>query len=484
VSETPRQHHNVTLVILALAATAVALQQTMVIPALPVLQRHLHTTTTWATWVLTVFLLVSCVATPILGKLGDQYGKERLLAISLLVFLVGCIGCAVAWNVASLIAFRALAGVGGGVFPLAFAIIRDEFPPEKVGVGIGLISATYGIGGGLGIVLAGLIADNLSWRWLFVTGSILTALSLVLVHRFVPESPIKTPSRVDYAGATLMSVALIALLVGLSEGASWGWTSARILGLFGLSAVLFVVWGAVETRVRDPLVDMRMLAHRPVLFTNVTALVAGFAMFGTFVLIPNFVEMPHGLPAATAHLVHYGFDASTTKAGLYLLPSSAMLLFAGPLGGRLGGRIGYKWPLAIGLVLVAGAAGALVPFHSRAWQIWAGQAVLGLGIGFAFAAMTTLIAENVRPEEMGVASGMNTVVRSIGGVVGAQVGAALLTTYTIPGSHGTPSVHGFEISFGVAAIAALVGAGLACLVPEPPRAERERLLGRGETLAA
>jgi MFS family permease len=216
----------------------------------------------------------------------------------------------------------------------------------------------------------------------------------------------------------------------------------------------------------------------------VTALVAGFAMFGTFVLIPNFVEMPHGLPAATAHLVHYGFNASTTKAGLYLLPSSAMLLFAGPLGGRLGGRIGYKWPLAIGLVLVAAAAGALVPFHSRAWQIWAGQAVLGLGIGFAFAAMTTLIAENVRPEEMGVASGMNTVVRSIGGVVGAQVGAALLTTYTIPGSHGTPSVRGFEISFGVAAIAALVGAGLACLVPEPPREERERLLGRGETLAA
>jgi EmrB/QacA subfamily drug resistance transporter len=484
VSETPRQHHNVTLVILALAATAFAIQQTMVIPALPVLQRHLHTTTTWATWVLTVFLLVSCVATPILGKLGDQYGKERLLAIALLVFLVGCIGCAVAWNVASLIAFRALAGIGGGVFPLAFAIIRDEFPPEKVGVGIGLISATYGIGGGLGIVLAGLIADNLSWRWLFITGSILTALSLVLVHRFVPESPIKTPSRVDYAGATLMSLALIALLVGLSEGSSWGWTSARVLGLSALSAVLFVVWGTVETRVREPLVDMRMLAHRPVLFTNVTALVAGFAMFGTFVLIPNFVEMPHGLPAATAHLVHYGFDASTTKAGLYLLPSSAMLLFAGPLGGRLGGRIGYKWPLAIGLVLVAGAAGALVPFHSRAWQIWAGQAVLGVGIGFAFAAMTTLIAENVRPEEMGVATGMNTVVRSIGGVVGAQVGAALLTTYTIPGSHGTPSVRGFEISFGVAAIAALVGAGLACLVPEPPRAERERLLGGAETLAA
>jgi EmrB/QacA subfamily drug resistance transporter len=456
----------------------------MVIPALPVLQRHLHTTTTWATWVLTVFLLVSCVATPILGKLGDQYGKERLLAIALLVFLLGCIGCALAWNVASLIAFRALAGVGGGVFPLSFAIIRDEFPPERVGVGIGLISAVFGVGGGVGIVLAGLIADNLSWRWLFVSGSILTALALVLVHRFVPESPIKTPSRVDYPGAILMSFALVALLVGLSEGASWGWSSARVLGLFAVSLALFVVWGSVERRVREPLVDMRMLAHRPVLFTNVTALVAGFAMFGTFVLIPNFVEMPHGLPTASAHLVHYGFDASTTKAGLYLLPSSAMLLFAGPFAGRLGGRTGYKWPLAIGLVLVAAAAGALVPYHSRPWQIWAGQAVLGTGIGFAFASMTTLIAENVRAEEMGVATGMNTVVRSIGGVVGAQVGAALLTTYAIPGSHGLPALRGFEISFGVAAIAALVGAGVACFVPEPPRAQRDRLLERAGKLAA
>jgi MFS family permease len=207
----------------------------------------------------------------------------------------------------------------------------------------------------------------------------------------------------------------------------------------------------------------------------VTALVAGFAMFGTFVLIPNFVEMPHGMPASAAHLVHYGFDATTTRAGLYLLPGSVMLLFAGPFAGRLGTRIGFKWPLAIGLVLVAGAAGALVGFHTRPWHIWAGQAVLGVGVGFAFAAMTTLIAENVRPQETGVATGMNTVMRSIGGVVGAQVGAALLTTYTIAGTHGLPSVRGFEISFAVAALAALAGAGLACVVPEPLREERDRL---------
>src|SRR6266581_2035129 len=195
--EAGRQHYNVTLAILTLAGTAFALQQTMVIPALPALQRDLHTTTTWVTWLLTVFLLVASVATPVLGKLGDQYGKERLLVLALAIFLLGCIGAAAAWNIWSLIAFRAVQGAGGAVFPLSFGIIRDEFPPDKVGVGIGLVSAVFGVGGGFGIVLAGLIVDHFSWRWLFIVGSIGIAAALALVVRFVPESPVKTPSSVD-----------------------------------------------------------------------------------------------------------------------------------------------------------------------------------------------------------------------------------------------------------------------------------------------
>lgn len=450
--------------------------QTMVVPALPVLQRSLHTTTTWATWVLTVFLLVGSVATPIVGRLGDQHGKERLLAFSLLVFLAGCIGCAAAWNIWSLIAFRALSGAGAGVFPLSFAIIRDEFPPERVGVGIGLVSAVFGVGGGFGIVFAGLIVDNLDWRWLFILGSILTAGALVLVHRLVPESPIKTPSRPDIPGAILLSLALAALLVALSEGERWHWSSARVTGLFAAALVLFVAWGVVEARVADPLVDMRMLAHRPILFTNASALIAGFAMFGTFVLIPNFVEMPHGLPPAAARLVHYGFGASATRAGLYLLPGSVMLLFAGPLAGRLGSRIGFKWPLAAGLAVVAVAAGVLAGYHDHPWQIWLNQALLGIGVGFAFASMATLIAENVRPEETGVATGMNTVMRSIGGVVGGQAGAALLSANTIAGTS-LPAERGFAITFAIGSAAAVVGAVLACLVPEPRRPRR--LAGQG-----
>jgi EmrB/QacA subfamily drug resistance transporter len=469
-----RQHHNVTLAILTLAGTAFALQQTMVVPALPALQHDLHTTTTWVTWVLTIFLLVASVATPVLGKLGDQHGKERLLTITLAVFLVGCIGAAAAWNIWSLITFRALQGVGGAVFPLSFSIIRDEFPREKIGVGIGLLSAVFGVGGGFGIVLSGLIVDHLSWRWLFVVGSIPIAASVALVHRFVPESPIKTPSRVDGVGATLMSVGLIALLLALTEGQNWGWASRRILAFAVIAAVFLVAWGIAEVLVPEPMVDMRMLARRQVLFTNLTAIVAGFAMFGSFVLVPNFVETPRAFPAAVHTLVHYGFDASATKAGLYLLPSSFMLLFAGPIAGLIGRRTGSKWPLALGMALVGAAAGMLALWNDRPWQVLTAMPLLGAGIGFAFAAMATLITEAVRPTETGVATGMNTVMRTVGGVVGGQVGAALLAAHTIPRTGGVPSVTGFNIAFAISAIAAFTGAAVSLFVT-PPRLRRARL---------
>jgi EmrB/QacA subfamily drug resistance transporter len=467
-----RQHYNVTLAILTIAGTAYALQQTMVIPALPALQRELNTTTTWVTWVLTILLLVASVSTPILGKLGDQYGKERLLVISLALFLLGCVGAAAAWNIWILILFRAVQGLGAAVFPLSFGIIRDEFPPEKVGVGIGLLSAVFGVGGGLGIVFSGLIVDHLSWRWLFILGAIPVAISVVLVHRFVPESPIKTPSRIDYVGASLLSAGLVCLLLALTEGESWGWGSARIGLLFGASAVLLAAWVLAELRVPEPMVDMHVFVQRPVLLTNICALITGFALFGTFVLLPNFVETPRGLPDATAKLVDYGFGATATKAGLYLLPSSLLMLFAGPAAGLIGRRIGFKWPLAAGMACSGAAAGSLALWQDDPWQILASMPLLGIGVGFAFAAMATLITEAVRPTETGVATGMNTVMRTVGGVVGGELGAVLLSVYTIDHT-GVPSVTGYEAAFGISAAAAFAGAVVAVFVTAP-RVRRKR----------
>ena len=476
MAEAERQHYNITLAILTVAGTAYALQQTMVIPALPTLQRELHTTTTWVTWVLTALLLVASVSTPILGKLGDQYGKERLLVISLVLFFIGCAGAAAAWNIWALIFFRAFQGLGAAVFPLSFGIIRDEFPREKVGVGIGLISAVFGVGGGFGIVFSGLIVDHLSWRWLFIFGAIPVAIAAALVHRFVPESPIRTPSRVDFIGATLLSAGLVCLLLALTEGESWGWTSPRVGGLFAGAAVFLAVWVVAELRVPEPMVDMHVFVQRQVLFTNICALITGFAMFGTFVLIPNFVETPRGLPAATARLVNYGFDASATKAGLYLLPSSVTLLFAGPAAGVIGRRIGSKWPLAAGMLLSGISAAMLAFWNSQTWEILGALAVLGVGVGFAFAAMATLITEAVKPTETGIATGMNTVMRTVGGVIGGEVGAAILTAHLIPGTS-VPALRGYEVAFTIAAAAAFLGVVAAVLVT----ARRERLVVAAET---
>jgi EmrB/QacA subfamily drug resistance transporter len=470
VAEGKRQHYNVTLAILTVAGTAYALQQTMVIPALPTLQRELDTTTTWVTWVLTVLLLVASVSTPILGKLGDQYGKERLLVISLTLFFVGCVGAAAAWNIWALIFFRAFQGLGAAVFPLSFGIIRDEFPREKVGVGIGLISAVFGVGGGFGIVFSGLIVDHLSWRWLFIFGAIPVAVAAVLVHRFVPESPIKTPSRVDFIGAVLLSAGLVCLLVALTEGESWGWTSARVGGLFVGAAVFLALWVLAELRVPEPMVDMHVFVRRQVLFTNICALITGFAMFGTFVLIPNFVETPRGLPADTAQLVDYGFNATATKAGLYLVPSSIALLFAGPAAGLIGRRTGSKWPLAAGMLLSGISAWMLALWHDEPWHVLVAMPVLGTGVGFAFAAMATLITEAVSASETGIATGMNTVMRTVGGVIGGEVGAAILSAHLIPGTT-VPSVRGYEVAFAIAAAAALAGVVVAVLVTPT----RERL---------
>jgi EmrB/QacA subfamily drug resistance transporter len=474
--EHTRQHYNVTLAILTLAGTAYALQQTMVVPALPALQRELHTTATWVTWVLTVFLLVAAVTTPLLGKLGDQHGKERMLVIALSIFLVGCVGCALAWNIWALIAFRALAGAGGAVFPLSFGIIRDEFPREKVGVAIGLISATFGVGGGFGIVLSGLIVDNASWRWLFVVGAVPIGVSILLIHRFVPESPVKTESRLDAVGAFLLSAGLVCLLLALTEGETWGWASGGVGGLGLAAAGLLVAWVLAELRAPEPMVDMRMMASRQVLFTNVTALIAGFAMFGAWVLIPNFVESP-------TTLVHYGFAASVTVAGLYVLPCSVALLFAGPAAGLIARRTGSKWPLAIGMLTVSVTTFCISRWHDEPWQVLAAMPALGIGIGFAYASMATLITQAVRPTETGIATGMNTVMRTVGGVIGGQMGAALLTAYTIDGT-GLPSVTGFEIAFSASAVAALIGAVVAVFVT-PPRRRRQprRVLATSELLA-
>lgn len=452
-----RQHYGLTLAVLALAALAYALLQTMVAPALPEIQKDLDASTTSVTWVLTVYLLTASVATPIAGRLGDMFGKERMLVLTLVAFAAGSLLCALSRSIEVLVLGRAIQGVGGAVFPLAFGIIRDEFPRERVATGIGLISATFGIGGGAGLVLSGLIVDGLDYTWIFWLGLAMTLVAIVATHLFVPESPVKSPSKIDWKGAALLSGGLVCLLLAVSEGSRWGWTSPAILGLFAGAAVLLAVWAQFELRVPQPLVDMRLLRLRGVWTTNLTALLTGFGMFGGFILTPAFVQAPES--------TGYGFGVDVLGAGLFLLPSSIVMLFAGPLAGGMATRFGSKLPLLIGTALTAFSFALLAGAHDERWHIYLAVAVQGLGIGLSFASMANLIVEAVPQRQTGEATGMNTIMRTIGGALGAQLSASIVADHVIAGSGGIPAESGYVTAFVLGAVALTVALLAAALIP-------------------
>ena len=450
-----RQHPNVTLAVLSVAGIAFGLLQSLVAPALPDIQRELHTSQSGVAWVLTAYLLSASVATPIIGRLGDIHGKERLLMIVLAVLAAGALVSALAHSLPVMIAGRVIQGAGGGVFPLAFAIIRDEFPPEKVSGGIGLMSSLMGIGGGAGVVLAGPIIDNLGWHWLFWMPLLAVIGAAVLTHLFVPESPIKAPARINWFAGLLMSIGLAAILLAVSQAENWGWGSARMLGLVAVGLVICAAWVRVEMRSSSPLVDMRMMRLRGVWTTNLVAALFGIGMYASFVLIPTLVQEPRS--------TGYGFGASITSAGIFLVPSTVMMLIVGQLAGPLERRFGSKPPLIAGAVCSIACYTLLALAHETRWEIYLASTLLGLGIGLAFAAMANLIVVAVRPDQTGVATGMNTVTRTVGGAFGSQVAASILAASTLAGH---PTEHAFVAAFAFCAFALVVGLVAALRIPQ------------------
>jgi MFS family permease len=314
----------------------------------------------------------------------------------------------------------------------------------------------FGIGGGSGLVLAGLFVDHGSISWIFWLSVATTALAALATWRWVPESPVRVRARIDWIGGALLSLTLLALLLPISEGNSWGWTSGRVLALFVAAAVFAVVWGWWELRVVDPLVDLSLMRERPVWTTNVAACAIGFAMFGSFVLVPQFVQTP-----ARAG---YGFGASVTESGLFLLPSALLMLFAGPLSGRLGARYGSRVPLALGALSSGLSYAWLAAFHSARIDIYLSSVLLGLGVGLALAAMANLVVEAVPPDVTGVASAINAIMRTIGGAIGAQVAAAIVSGALSEGAQ-YPAESGFTGAFAMSAAASAVALLVCFAIP-------------------
>jgi EmrB/QacA subfamily drug resistance transporter len=453
------------LLTLVLAGTAFSLSQTLVVPALPALAREFHASQSSVSWVLTGFLLSASIATPIVGKLGDLYGKGRMLTAVLVLFSLGAVVNALAGSIEVVIAGRVLQGAAGGVFPLAFGIVRDTFPREHVAGGLSIVSAIFGIGGGIGLPLSGVIVDNLDLQWLFWINLIaLPAASAA--HRIVPPSPPVEHARVDWLGAVLLSGALGAILLGVSQAGEWGWGSAANVGAIAGGAVLLAVFLQVEARTEQPLIDLAVLREPAVAATNLTGFLVGVAMFGNFLIMPQFAQAPE----ATG----YGFGFSVTDAGLLLVPISVAQVLAGVPATKLAERVGFRAVLSIGTVLVSASFLINAFAHSHPWELAMGGALLGCGITFAFAAMANLIVDAVPRSEVGIATGINTVARTVGGSFGAAVVTAILTGSSLPGST-LPTEGAYTEAFALSAGAGLLAFGASRLIPPRPRGGRVSL---------
>jgi EmrB/QacA subfamily drug resistance transporter len=458
-----RAHYQVTFAVLALGVAAFALLQSLVIPVLTTVQHELHTTQAAATWVLTAYLLSASVMTPILGRIGDMRGKERVFVATLAALAVGSFLAAIAPSIAVMIVARVIQGAGGGMVPVAFGIIRDEFPAGKVTGAVGALASLTAVGAGLGIVLAGPIVNALNYHWLFWLPMILTIIAGVSAVLFVPESPVRTPGRISWLPAALLSAWLVALLVALSEAPDWGWHSARVLGLLAAAVVLCAGWVIAELRAATPLIDMKMMRRPAVWTNNLVALLIGMGMYATFAFLPEFVQTP---PAAG-----YGFGASITRSGLMLLPSAITMFAVGMFTGRLARRFGGKALVIAGCLIGAGAMAILAFAHQQQWQIYVSSALMGVGFGLAFSAMSALVVASVPASQTGVASGMNANIRTIGGSIGAAAMASIVTAQLLPS--GLPKESGYTTGFAVMTGALVLAALAGLLIPSALRLRQQ-----------
>jgi EmrB/QacA subfamily drug resistance transporter len=450
-----RTRYQVTFAVLATATIAYALLQSLVIPVLGTIRVGLHTSQNSVTWVLTAYLLSASIFTPIMGRLGDMFGKERMLVLALVSLAAGCALAAVTSSLAIMILARVIQGVGGGVLPLAFGLIRDEFPREKVAGAVGVIAALAAAGAGLGIVLAGPIVDALDYHWLFWIPMVILAISAVAAHVVIPESPVRTPGRINWLAATLLSAWLVALMLAVSEAPTWGWGSARVLGLCVAAVALALAWVRVETRSDHPLIDMRMMRIPTVWTTNLVAFLLGVGMYAAFAFLPQYLETP-----ASAG---YGFGASITAAGLILLPASVAMFILGAASGRLSARYGSR------AVLIAGTFIGIVPFvlltvaRAHESETLLAMVLQGVGFGLAYAAISSLVVQAVPADQTGVASGMNANIRTIGGSLGAAVMSSIVTAGTHAGA--LPHNSGYTRGFLALTVAAAAAAAASLLVP-------------------
>jgi MFS family permease len=444
---------------LALAGIVVSLMQTLVIPIVPELPRYLGTSASNAAWAVTATLLAAAVATPMVGRLGDMFGKRRMLLISLVLLVAGSVVCALSTSLVPMVAGRALQGLAAAVVPLGISIMRDELPSDRLAGSTALMSASLGVGGALGLPAAAFIADHFDWHVLFWTSAALGAAALALVSVLVPESRARVGGRFDVVGSLGLSAALVSLLLAVSKGADWGWSAPITLGLFAAAVITFVAWGWFELRTSQPLVDLRATVRRQVLFTNLASIAFGFSMFAMSLVLPQLIQ----LPTATG----FGLGKSMLTVGLVLAPQGLVMMAMAPVSARISKARGPKTTLMLGAVIVAAGYGLNIVMMSQLWQLVLVGCIIGAGIGFAYGAMPVLIMGGVAPSETAAANSLNALMRSIGTSTASAVAGVILAQMTTDfGGVALPSQNGFRVVMALGAGAALLALGIAAFLPQ------------------
>jgi MFS family permease len=448
--------------VLAFAGITVAVMQTLLVPVIKDLPALLGASPGNATWVMTSTLLAGAVATPIMGRLGDLAGKRRMLLVSLAVMVVGSLVCGFTDSLLVMIAGRALQGFAMGAIPLGIGLMRDELPPQRLGGAMALMSSSIGVGGGLALPGAALVAQHFDWHALFFTAAILGVLAIVLTALLVPESPVRAEGRFDLPGALGLSAGLILLLLPITKGSDWGWAAPMTLGLFGAAAVVLVLWGIMELRLDAPLVDLRTTARREVLLTNLASIMVGVAFYAISLVLPQLLQ----LPTSTG----YGLGQPMINAGLCVAPLGLTMMFTAPVYARLSARYGPKVSLLLGMVIIGIGYAAGLGMMAAAWQTVVVSVIVGAGIGLAYSSLPALIIGAVDASETSAANGLNTLMRSIGtSVSSAVIGMVLARTAHVSGGVAVPSMQGFRISFLIATAAVTGGVVLALFLPSRRR---------------
>ena len=428
--------------VLTLGALDFALEGSIIVPALPAMADHYDASLIAVGWLATGFLLASVVGVPLLGRLGDLYGKRLMLLVSLGSFSLGALLCAATENIELAIAGRAVQGFGSAAGPLTLALARDTVPNVQLPRVIGAVIGAATVGGGLGFLLGGVLADEFSpaaiFWFLFAFGLALIAAIAAFVH----ESPVRTKVRLDTAGVALLGAGLVALLLAISKGGAWGWSSWAIVGLFVTSAVLLTLFALVEGRARDPHVDLQLVRERPFVNTNICSFAFGFAFFIATYVIPQVA----GTPRSSG----YGLGLSTTQIGLLLVPSCVAGFAGASVAGRRLERLGPRTLVAAGALFGLLGNLALAAAHTTVVAIVFGSSLVGLAWGLILPGIYAVVLRSASEDKSAVATAVTATVRNTGVSVGVSVAFAIVTAAGFAGEFRSDS--GFTTALLVGAL--------------------------------